>query len=115
MPAHFTEIKIMLERHGTFTIARETAKGHEDLYNVMNDVTGHVRWFPTLQQCRQYIGVERSPGPHWTPFRWMQTVRRAAAVGSAAQRATLAAYSSAPTPSALAVQGLSENGSARQQ
>ena len=65
MPAHFTEIKIMLEQHGTYTIARETSKGHEDQYNVMNDVTGHVRWFPTIQECRQFIGVEPKTGPLW--------------------------------------------------
>ena len=55
----------MLERHGTFIIAEATAPEYKGQYNVMNEMTGHVRWFPTVQQCRQFIGVEPPTGPLW--------------------------------------------------
>lgn len=55
----------MHETHGTFAIFPSTSKDHEGQYSVMNDETGQVRHFPTVQQCRQYIGVEESPGPKW--------------------------------------------------
>ncbi len=55
----------MLEQHGTFVIMASTAEGHEGEYSVMNDVTGHIRRFKTVQQCRQFIGVEPKTGPLW--------------------------------------------------
>jgi len=55
----------MLERHGDFSIMASQADGFEGQYAVMNVVNGQVRRFATIEACRQYIGVERSPGPHW--------------------------------------------------
>ena len=79
----------MLEQHGNFTHRQATAKDHEDMYKVMNDVTGHVRWFPTIQQCRQFIGVEPPTGPLWeaTPLDENGKPMHAAAVVSAKDEA----------------------------
>lgn len=54
-----------LEQHGDFVISESTAPEHPGEYDVMNLATGHVRWFATVAECRQFIGLEESPGPKW--------------------------------------------------
>ena len=56
----------MQEVHGNFTIMDGEAEGHDEPYAVMNDENGQVRWFNTVEQCRQFIGVEEAPGPKWS-------------------------------------------------
>jgi hypothetical protein len=56
----------MFETHGKFTIGDSKAEDHDEPYAVMNTENGQVRWFDTLEQCRQFIGVEEAPGPKWS-------------------------------------------------
>jgi len=55
----------MTEQHGNIVISESTSEEHKGQYDVMNLDTGHVRWFDTIEQCRQFIGVEEAPGPKW--------------------------------------------------
>ena len=55
----------MQETHGDFVISEATSEEHKGMYDVMNMSTGHVRWFDTVELCRQFIGVAESPGPRW--------------------------------------------------
>jgi hypothetical protein len=52
----------MLERHGNITIAAGKVPGQ---YAVTHAVTGQVRHFESVEECRKFIGVEKAPGPRW--------------------------------------------------
>lgn len=53
----------MQEQHGDFVIMESTAEDGQ--FSVMNDSTGQIRRFATVAACRQFIGVEETPGPKW--------------------------------------------------
>ena len=55
----------MTEIHGKYHIMESTADGHEGEFAVMNTENGQVRRFPTVEQCRQFLGLEEAPGPKW--------------------------------------------------
>jgi hypothetical protein len=55
----------MSEQHGDFVISEATSEEHQGQFDVMNMATGHVRWFDTVEKCRQFIGAEDAPGLKW--------------------------------------------------